>query len=46
MGLGRDAALVLEAAKLSRSGNKRFTMMATKRFGRESYDMKCGRQED
>ena len=28
-GLGRDAALMLEVAKMSRSGNKRVTMMAT-----------------
>ena len=46
MGLGMDAALVLQAAKQSTSGNKGFTMMATKRFGRESYDMKCKRHED
>ena len=33
-GLGRDDPLMLEVAKLSRSGNKRVTMMATETVGR------------
>ena len=40
-GVGRDAALMLEVAKPSRSGKNRFTMMVTETFGRDSSDIKC-----
>ncbi len=32
-GFGRDTALMLEMARLSRSGNEWFTMMATETLG-------------
>ena len=41
MGLGRDAASMLEMARLSRSGNKWFIMMATKTLGRDSSGVRC-----
>ena len=39
--VGKDAALMLEVAKLSRSGKSRFIMMATETFGRDGSDVKC-----
>ena len=40
-GVGRDAALMLEVAKPSRSGKNRFTMVAAETFGRDGSDVKC-----